>query len=191
MDCSLPGFSVHGLFQARVLEWVAISFCKGSSWPRDWNQVCIVGRRFTLWVTRETIKGYEVLLSHVFHNFVPNSGFFIWVECRASCISVNYFLCWFTMIKAYLVLSCFTLLSFIDFIALFTEWGLWQPCIEQVHWCHFSKSICSLSISASHYGNSYNNSNFFITIVCYGYPWPVICDVTIIHFLAFFSNKVF
>ena len=35
MDCSLPGFSVHGLSQARILEWVAISFSRGSSWPRD------------------------------------------------------------------------------------------------------------------------------------------------------------
>ena len=35
MDCSLPGFFVHGIFQARVLEWVAISFSRGSSWPRN------------------------------------------------------------------------------------------------------------------------------------------------------------
>ena len=35
MDCSLLGSSVHGIFQARVLEWVAISFSRGSSWPRD------------------------------------------------------------------------------------------------------------------------------------------------------------
>ena len=35
-DCSLPGSSVHGIFQARVLEWVAISFSRGSSQPRDW-----------------------------------------------------------------------------------------------------------------------------------------------------------
>ena len=34
-DCSLPGFSVHEIFQARVLEWVAISFSRGSSRPRD------------------------------------------------------------------------------------------------------------------------------------------------------------
>ena len=44
MDCSLPGSSVHGIFQARVLEWVAISFFRRSSWPRDRTQVsCIVG----------------------------------------------------------------------------------------------------------------------------------------------------
>ena len=35
MDCSLPGSSVHGVFQARELEWGAISFSRGSSWPRD------------------------------------------------------------------------------------------------------------------------------------------------------------
>ena len=35
IDCSLPGSSIHGIFQARILEWVAISFSKGSSWPRD------------------------------------------------------------------------------------------------------------------------------------------------------------
>ena len=54
MDCSLPGFSVHGIFQARVLEWGAISFSRGSSQPRDWPQVsCIAGSCFTLWATRE------------------------------------------------------------------------------------------------------------------------------------------
>ena len=35
MDCSLPGFSVHGILQARILEWVTISFSRGSSQPRD------------------------------------------------------------------------------------------------------------------------------------------------------------
>ena len=35
MDCSLSGSSVHGIFQARVLEWIAISFSRGSSQPRD------------------------------------------------------------------------------------------------------------------------------------------------------------
>ena len=48
MDCSLPASSVHGIFQARLLEWVAISFSRGSSWPRDWTSIsCIAGRCFT------------------------------------------------------------------------------------------------------------------------------------------------
>jgi len=47
MDCGLPGFSVHVILQARVLEWVAISFSRGSSPPRDQDQVSrIVGRCF-------------------------------------------------------------------------------------------------------------------------------------------------
>ena len=54
MDCSLPGSSVHGLLQARILEWVAMHFSRGSSWPRDWTWVShIVGRWFTIWATRE------------------------------------------------------------------------------------------------------------------------------------------
>ena len=52
MVCSPPGSSIHGILQARVLEWLAISFSKGSSWPRDLDQVShIVGRRFTIWAT--------------------------------------------------------------------------------------------------------------------------------------------
>ena len=57
MGCSLPGSSVHGIFQARTLEWVAISFFRGSSRPRDWTWVSrIVGRRFTIWATREALN---------------------------------------------------------------------------------------------------------------------------------------
>ena len=55
MDCSLPGSSVHGIFQAVVLEWIAISFSRGLSQPRDQTQVSrIAGRFFTVWVTRES-----------------------------------------------------------------------------------------------------------------------------------------
>ena len=42
MDCSPPGSSVHGIFQARILEWVAISYSRGSSWPRDQTHVSYV-----------------------------------------------------------------------------------------------------------------------------------------------------
>ena len=49
MDCSPPGSSVHGGVQARILEWVAISFSRGSSQPRDQTRVsCIEGRPFTI-----------------------------------------------------------------------------------------------------------------------------------------------
>ena len=52
--CSLPGSSVHGISQAKLLEWVAISFSRGSSQPRDQTWVsCTAGRFFTIWATRE------------------------------------------------------------------------------------------------------------------------------------------
>ena len=54
MDCSLPGSSVRGISQARILEWVAISFSRGSSPPSDRTWVsCVAGRFFTIWATRE------------------------------------------------------------------------------------------------------------------------------------------
>ena len=50
----LPGSSVHGILQARILEWVAISFSRGSSQPRDRSQVShIAGGFFIVWATRE------------------------------------------------------------------------------------------------------------------------------------------
>ena len=54
MDCSLPGSSVRGILQARILQWVAISFSRRSSQPRDRSWVSrIAGRCFTIWATRE------------------------------------------------------------------------------------------------------------------------------------------
>ena len=63
LDCSPPGSSVHGISQARILEWVSISFSRESSQPRDWTSVfcvsCIAGRFFTCWAIREDQKsGY-------------------------------------------------------------------------------------------------------------------------------------
>ena len=47
-------WSIRGIFQARILEWVAIPFSRASSQPRDWTRVsCIAGRFFTVWTTRE------------------------------------------------------------------------------------------------------------------------------------------
>ena len=64
MNCSLPGSPIHGIFQARVLEWVAISFSRASSRPRDRTQVSlIVDRRFTFWVTRGTCSMLGTVLN--------------------------------------------------------------------------------------------------------------------------------
>ena len=52
MNQSLPGSSVHGTFQAKILEWVAIPFTRGSSQPRDWTQVFCIGRQILYhWAT--------------------------------------------------------------------------------------------------------------------------------------------
>ena len=61
MDYSLLRSSVHGIFQARILEWVAISFSRGSSPPRDWTRVfLIVVRCFT----SQMVKHLPTMLTH-------------------------------------------------------------------------------------------------------------------------------
>ena len=50
MDCSLPGSCLHGILQAKILEWAAVPFSRGFSWPRNQTGVsCIAGRFFTVW----------------------------------------------------------------------------------------------------------------------------------------------
>ena len=68
MDCSLPGSSVHGILQARILEWIANPFSRGSSWLRDHTQVsCIAGRFFTIWATGKTLEFEVAQLELVYH----------------------------------------------------------------------------------------------------------------------------
>ena len=97
MNCSLPGSSLHGIFQARILEWVAISFSRRSSRPRDWTQVsCIVSRCFTVWATREVTPEWPSGFHYFFQvnpefcnkelmiqAIVSSSSCFCWL-CRAS-----------------------------------------------------------------------------------------------------------
>ena len=53
MDCSLPGSSVHGILQARTLEWIAMSFSRGSFQPRDQTRISYAGGFFTTSTTWE------------------------------------------------------------------------------------------------------------------------------------------
>ena len=72
VDCSPPGFSDHGILQARILEWVATSFFRGSSWPRDWTQVShIAGRCFSLWATRGAVLLYSRNQPTLWSNYHP------------------------------------------------------------------------------------------------------------------------
>ena len=65
MDCSPPGSSVHGILQARILEWVAIPFSGGSSQPRDQHSVfSIAGGFSTVWDNREAFRlDYTIIIT--------------------------------------------------------------------------------------------------------------------------------
>ena len=87
MDGSLPGSSVQGILQARILEWVAIPFSRGSSWPMDWTRVsCIVGRFFTVfWATRGSLPNkYPAHEALPWRPLLQNSAWNIkWNEIRS------------------------------------------------------------------------------------------------------------
>ena len=79
MDCSLPGSSVHEIFQARILEWVAISYSRGSSWPRDQTHIsCIscISRRIlyhcTMWEAPFFVSEDARIWGLWYHSFQRN-----------------------------------------------------------------------------------------------------------------------
>ena len=77
MDCSPSRSSIHGILQARILEWVVISFSRRTSWPRDRTQVSLTaGRFFTIWATRE-VQDYH--MTQKFHTWV-----YIWKDNNNS-----------------------------------------------------------------------------------------------------------
>ena len=91
MDCSPPGFSVHGILQARILECVAFPFFRGSSQTRDWTQVSLTsGRFFTSWETgkpKNAGVGGLSLLQGTFLSQVSNQGL---LHCRQILYQLSY-----------------------------------------------------------------------------------------------------
>ena len=96
-DCSPPGSSVHSISQARVLEWVAITFSRGSSRPRDQTQVSrMAGKFFTVWAPRKSSSEdhrsyYEHQLLSVFRaTYILFGSFYVlaleltWISCWCS-----------------------------------------------------------------------------------------------------------
>ena len=60
-DCSLRGFSIHGILHSRIWEWIVFSFSRGNSQPRDWTLVfCIGGRFFTIWATGKWCESWTI-----------------------------------------------------------------------------------------------------------------------------------
>ena len=134
MDCGLPGSSIHGIFQARIPEWVAISFSRGPSQPRDQTQVsCTTGRLFTIWATREaprpganprpsawgvwslshrstekSLLCYFLIYHFLFSSFVPVDQVTIKLPCSYSVklCSLTYPLCCPYQIYYYMLYMC-------------------------------------------------------------------------------------
>ena len=86
-------YTVNGTLQARILEWVAFPFSRGSSQPRDWTKVsCIADRCFTLWVTREAQEYWVSSLSLLLGNFLIQEL----IRIKWSCIAGGFFTSWAT-----------------------------------------------------------------------------------------------
>ena len=81
-----------------------------------------------------------------------------------------------------LIALCFTALHRYCFFLQIES--LWQPCIQHVYRCHFSNSICSVSVCVSRFGYSRDISNFHYYYICYGDRWSVTLDVTIVIVLG-------
>ena len=108
VDCSLPGSSIHGVLQAIIPEWVAISFSRESSRPRDWTQVSrIAGRCLTLWATREA---WFHLLKSYFMSYT-NISSFLCISAVSKYTATIYYLSFFSLpsfLPSYLSLSLFS-----------------------------------------------------------------------------------
>ena len=96
MDCSLPGSSVYGIFQARILEWITISFSRGSCRSRNRTQVfCIAGRLFADWAMKEALLLLPVIKIHTYIHTIQNllgennRGLCVCVcVCACACVCV-------------------------------------------------------------------------------------------------------
>ena len=86
MDCSPPGSCVHGISQARILEWVAISCFRGSSWPSDWIQVSYIAGRF---FTTEPPGNTSFNHSTPVYFYWDIHFFFIWLWVTIWCLFIS------------------------------------------------------------------------------------------------------
>ena len=96
-DCGLPRSSIHGIFQVRVLEWVAISFSRRSSWPRDRTHISrIVGRRKVVWYCTSIIlqlKKKKIIFTNFVCHIHPTNCKYVYVLCHPLCHHGYYIFC--------------------------------------------------------------------------------------------------
>ena len=146
MDCSPPGSSVLGIFQARILEWAAISFSRGSSWPRDQTQVsCIAGRFFTIHVSHQGSPIWTIVLARevtcfLFHHPYRVSNRFMRDNRRCSAF-VEY------KIVTYFLVPRLTLALFCDFNSHWFRWCSLYCLLQSLPRCG-DQVFCSLTLRA-------------------------------------------
>ena len=93
IDCSPLSSSVHRILLARIVEWIAITFSRGSSQPRDWTQVpCTTGRFFTIWATREVHR--KVIFNLLIPSILQGKSVFgiltaLLLQCSALLMTVT------------------------------------------------------------------------------------------------------
>ena len=138
MDCSPPGSSMHGMCQARILEWVAISFSRGSSWSRDRTWVpCIscIGRQILYcWATGEVLPiGYTALLETLANLFIlifylnsanprpQESNTFFWPLYVHMPLYICHFMTSYVHMPLYICVHC----------SLCLQWPSCLPCLAK------------------------------------------------------------
>ena len=91
VDCSPVGSFVHGILQARILEWVAIPVSSGSSWPWDHTWVsCIAGRFFTIWATTEAQAHPQIQFDFTFSSTCKHTGYqMVIINVPDSCLPMR------------------------------------------------------------------------------------------------------
>ena len=116
-DCSRSGSSVHGISQARILEWVAISFSRGSFWPRDWICVSCIGMGILYhWATREAPRE-NVLCLKLSPYWITERYFYIFLHSASSYFCYTYITRKLAIIvNMYWVLTIFQALCWILYI---------------------------------------------------------------------------
>ena len=112
IDGSLPGSSVHGIFQARILEWVATSFSRGSSQPRDWTCVscvsCTAGEFFVTELSGE-VQGQSICINYL--ELCTGNCLCLYLFDHQSWLIIMYFVLWLIIqyLITYLLLKLFQL----------------------------------------------------------------------------------
>ena len=85
MDYSLPGSSVHGILQARILEWIAIPFSRGSSWPRDGKNASISNyyHSWNKWKNSLSKNSLSKYVGNIKKNWIEILELKIWIEIKS------------------------------------------------------------------------------------------------------------